>query len=474
MTVELDIRFMGLDALRHAYADGTLTPVQVAETLLAAADALNPRLNCFTAVTREIALSQARASTDRWQDKAPLGPLDGIPISIKDTLMVRGIPFRRGSRATPDTPATQNAPVVDRVLEQGAVVIGITTTPEFGVGPITISPLTGITRNPWDLSKNSGGSSGGAAASVAAGLACVALATDAGGSTRIPAGFCGVVGLKPTGGRLPTYPPNVAGALSCPGVIARSVGDAAAVMDVLAQADSRDAEMADPPAAGWPDIGKIQLRALRVALTTDLGYAPRVSEEVIGRVEHAAAQLRDTGLNVERRHPEIDNPIDTFNTLFRAGFGYALRNFTDDQFAVIGDTLRAAVTKGRGISLHDYLEAQDARRALAATFARFFEEFDILLTPMTSVPAFEADRWVPESFEDMDDPRAWTPFGYPVNLIQCPAVTVPGGLSKDGLPIGLQVIGPRFGEEKVLAVAALLEFRLQGLPKIPTALETVA
>lgn len=460
---------MGINALRAEYTNGTLTPMQVIETMLDEIGRLNPVINCYTTVIRETALAQARESTERWRNNAPLGLLDGVPISVKDTLMVQGVPFRRGSRATSEELMAQNAPVVDRVLEQGAVVLGITTTPEFGVGPITISPLTGITRNPWDLSKNSGGSSGGAAASVASGLACIALATDAGGSTRIPAGFCGVVGLKPTGGRLPTYPPNVAGALSCPGVIARSVHDASMVLQTLARPDSRDAEMMDAPPSDWLELRPGRAEDLRTAVTTDLGYAPRVSADVSDLVGNAVDRLRAAGVAVETTHPKIDNPIEIFNTLFRAGFGYALRNFTDDQYAAIDETLRATVTKGREITLHQYLEAQDARRALAATFARFFEEYDVLLTPMTSVPAFDADRWVPDSFQDMEDPRAWTPFGYPVNLIQCPAATIPCGLSKDGLPIAIQVIGPRFGEDKVLAMAGLLESLILALPQVPAA-----
>lgn len=443
-------------ALRDRFAAGSLRPSEAVEGLLARIRRYDPVVNSFTCVTAERALAAAAESDRRWRAGRPLGPLDGMPFSAKDTLMVEGVPFRRGSRATADTLASASAPVVARVLEQGGCLLGITTTPEFGVGPITISPLTGITRNPWDTSRNSGGSSGGAAAGVAAGFSPLALATDAGGSTRIPAGFCGVVGIKPTGGRVPTWPPNVAGALSAPGVIARSVEDAVLLLETVAQPDARDVECAPPPPEGWlrrPD----GIAGLRVALSLDLGHAPRLDPEVAAAVRAAADRIAGLGVEVVEADPPIEPPLETFNTLFRAGFGYALRGFTDAQRALVGETLRDAAARGAAIGLHDYLAAQDARRDLAARFARFFQDYDLLLTPMTSVTAFAADRWVPEGFEDLGDPRAWTPFGYPVNLIQSPAVTLPCGLSSAGLPIGLQIVAPRFGEAVMLALARAYE-----------------
>lgn len=442
--------------LREHFAAGSLRPSEVVESLLARIRRYDGAINSFTRLTAERALGAARAADERWRLGRPRGPFDGVPFSAKDTLMVEGEPFRRGSRATSDKPAAASAPVVDRVLEQGGCLLGITTTPEFGVGPITISPLTGITRNPWDPSRNSGGSSGGAAAGVAAGFCPVALATDAGGSTRIPAGFCGVVGIKPTGGRVPTWPPNVAGALSAPGVIARTVEDAALLLETVAWPDPRDVECAPPPAAGWLQR-PAGLEGLRVAVSLDLGYAQRVQPEVAAAIRAAADCIADLGVEVVEADPPIESPLETFNTLFRAGFGYALRGFTAEQRSLVGDTLKDVAERGAAIGLHDYLAAQDARRELAARFVGFFQDYDLLLTPMTSVTAFAADRWVPEGYEDLGDPRAWTPFGYPVNLIQSPAVTLPCGLSSEGLPIGLQIIAPRFGEASMLALARAYE-----------------
>ncbi len=451
-----EIAGLSTGALRARFAARTLRPSEAVELLLARIERYDRVVNSFTCVTAERARRAALESDRRWAEGRPLGPLDGLPFSAKDTLMVEGVAFRRGSRATSEAPAAASAPVVARMLEGGACLLGVTTTPEFGVGPITISPLTGITRNPWDPSRNAGGSSGGAAAGVAAGFCPLALATDAGGSTRIPSGFCGVVGIKPTGGRVPTWPPNVAGALSAPGMIARTVEDAAFLLETVARPDCRDVEAMPPPPAGWLERPQ-GIAGLRVALSLDLGYAPRLDAEVAAAVRAAADRLADLGVEVVEADPSIVPPLETFNTLFRAGFGYALRGFTEAQRALVGDTLLEAAERGARISLHDYLAAQDARRDLAARFADFFQDYDLLLTPMTSVTAFAAERWVPEGFEDLGDPRAWTPFGYPVNLIQSPAMTLPCGFSSTGLPIGLQIIAPRFGEAAMLALARAYE-----------------
>jgi aspartyl-tRNA(Asn)/glutamyl-tRNA(Gln) amidotransferase subunit A len=452
-----DLPFVSIGELGRLYASGEVSPVEITKLTLERIGSIDRLINSFTAVTESRALEAAAQSDRRWREGAPLGPLDGVPVSVKDTLMVEGVPHRRGSRATSSEPVGASAPAVERMLEQGAVLLGITTTPEFGAGPITISPLTGITRNPWNTAMNSGGSSGGAAASIAAGLGYAALATDAGGSTRIPAGFCGVVGMKPTGGRVPVWPANVAGNLSTPGVVTRSVTDAALVLGILAKPDVRDVECVPPPPKDWLDISAHPISGLRIAMTTDLGYARRVDPEIAAAVRRAGAVIEGLGAQVVEAHPEIDDPIRTFNTLFRSGFGYALRGFGKDQMELVGEILRDVAQKGWEVSLHAYLEAQDARRTLASAFARFFERYDLLLTPMVSVTAFAADRWVPEEFEQFDDPRAWTPFGYPVNLIQSPAITLPCAMSSSGLPIGLQIIGPRFSEVRVLALAAAYE-----------------
>ncbi|MDB5798266.1 MAG: amidase [Paucimonas sp.] len=452
-----DLAYLSLSALIDCYRKKTLSPVDVTLNALARLEQVNGAINAFSCVTRDRALADARASEERWQKGNPKGVLDGVPISVKDTLMVKGFPFRRGSKATSEVPVEESAPVVDHAFNSGAVLLGITTTPEFGAGPITISPLTGITRNPWDLEKNSGGSSGGAAASMASGVGYTALATDAGGSIRIPSSFCGVVGFKSTGGRMPTYPSNVAGTLSSPGAIARNVRDAALMADLLCQPDARDPEQLPPSAASNLAALDQPFAPRRIAFTTTMGYAQKVDPEVAAAVVKAAKHFESLGFTVEEAHPEIESPIQTFLAMFRPGFAYTMRNMSEQQMAVIGETLRDVVSQGRQVSVLDYLAAQDGRRALARKFQQFHAKYALLLTPTVSVTAFTADRWVPESFAASTDTRAWTPFAFPFNLTQQPAISLPCGLSSAGLPIGLQIVGPRFADADVLAAAHLYE-----------------
>lgn len=459
-----DLAYLPLADVIERYRAKTLSPVEVVKSALERIAQHNEKINAFTVVAERRAIAEARESERRWAAGAPLGALDGVPISVKDTLMVKGFPFRRGSRATSETPVAESAPVVEHALNSGATLLGITTTPEFGAGPVTISPLTGITRNPWNLGKTAGGSSGGAAAAVVSGMGQVALATDAGGSTRIPAGLCGAVGFKPTGARLPTYPPNVAGALSSPGIIARTVKDVAIMMNVVAKVDPRDTEMLPSdnidyaaylsdrraPAGG-------SARKIKIAFSATLGYAPKVDPQVAALVASAARHFENLGFIVEEADPGIDNPVAHFLTLFRSGFSYTMGKFSAAQLELIGPALRDVVEQGKRVTVAEYLAAQDARRALARKLHDFHSDYALLLTPTVAVPAFTAERWTPEDFAEFADTRAWTPFGYVFNMTQQPAISVPCGLTKEGLPVGLQIIGPRFADAEVLRAAHLYE-----------------
>jgi len=459
-----NLAFLSLSEVLEHFRKRTLSPVEVLDATLERIAQHNGKINAFTIVAEDSARNAAKASELRWAVGAPMGALDGVPISVKDTLMVKGFPFRRGSRATSDTPVTQSAPVVDHILNSGATLLGITTTPEFGAGPVTISPLTGITRNPWNPSKTAGGSSGGAAAAVASGMGQAALATDAGGSTRIPAALCGVVGFKPTGGRLPTYPPNVAGALSSPGIIARTVRDIAIILDSVAKPDLRDAEMLPPDGfcyeahlANSKTSANGKSKKLRIAFSTTLGYAPKVDSQVAALVTTAAHHFENLGFAVEEADPGIKNPVADFLTLFRSGFSYTMGKFSEEQLKLIGPALRDVVEQGKLVTVPQYLAAQDARRALASKLQHFLSEYSLLITPTVAVPAFTADRWTPEDFAEFSDTRAWTPFGYVFNMTQQPAITVPCGLTREGLPVGLQIIGPRFADADVIRAAHLYQ-----------------
>lgn len=453
-----DLPFATATQLLAAFQAGALSPVEVTRHALARVDALNGHVNAFRVVSDERARAAARVAEHRYRQGNP-GVLEGLPFSVKDTLMVAGISCRRGSLAMPDEPAKESAPVVDHAEAKGGVLLGITTTPEFGAGAVTISPLTGVTRNPWNLAMNAGGSSGGAGAAVASGLGSVALATDAGGSSRIPAALCGIVGFKPTGGRLPTYPPNVAGTLSAPGLMARDVRDIALLMNVCAQPDLRDAEMLAPDATDYLATvdtlaqDTARPRKIRIAFSTDMGFARRVDPEVSEAVRAAASHFAQLGYQVEEAPAVIDDPIGFFVTLFQAGFAYTSRGFTADQMARIGPALRTAVQAGSQVGLFDYMAAQDLRRTVARRMNEFHRRYDFLILPTTATTAFDAERWVPAEFEDLPNTRAWTPFTSLFNLSQQPAISVPCGLSRRGLPIGLQIAGPRFADARVLQLA---------------------
>lgn len=438
----------------------SLSPVEIALAHIARIEAVNPRINAFATQTPELALAAAREAEVRYASGRPAA-LDGVPLTVKGTLMIKGLPFRRGSNATDDRPMTESAPVVDRVLALGAGLLGITTTPEFGAGPVTISPLTGITRNPWDLRCNSGGSSGGAAAAVSSGMGPLALATDAGGSSRIPAALCGVVGFKPTGGRLPTYPPNVAGTMSAPGLIARDVRDVALLMNAVDHPDPRDAESLPArqhdyvAALAQPLATRHGGSSLRIALSLTLGIAKKVEPEIAQCLRRAGQHFESLGFIVEEADPGITDPIDIYLTLFHAGFAYSTQHFSDAQLGSLGPVLRDAIEAGKKISMFEYMAAQDARRAYARRLQEFHGRYDLLLTPTTAAPAFEADRWVPKAFEQFDNWRAWVPFTSLPNLTQQPAISLPAGLTGAGLPIGVQLAGARFNDDLVLRAAHL-------------------
>ena len=466
-----EICYLSINALNQAYASGALSPVETARAALDRIDAFNGLLNAYSQVDAELTLAQARESEQRWRRGAPLGYLDGVPYSVKDTLMARGYATRRGSRVTSNAPARESAPIVQHVASQGAVMLGITTTPEFGGGPVTISPLSGITRNPWNPAMTAGGSSGGAAAAVASGMGAVALATDAGGSIRTPAALNGVFGFKATGGRIPAYPGNVAGGLSSPGPITRGVADAAAVLNAAAHPDLRDPEALPDDAGDYlAGLETPSLRRLRIAYSATLGYAAEVDPQVAQAVRQAVDVLGDLGACVEQIDPPMGNPLPVYKTLLMSGFTHALSHLTPEQEAQLGPQMREIIAFGRRLTLNDYLRAQDERRALANRMARFHAAYDLIVTPSVAVPAFPAERWEPEHFEKYQEPRAWVPFGYPFNLTQQPAASIPCGLTQEGLPIGLQIAAWRFEERLVLRAARAYEIaaRPVGRPRLDT------
>jgi aspartyl-tRNA(Asn)/glutamyl-tRNA(Gln) amidotransferase subunit A len=443
------------EALR-AFERRALSPVELLDDQLRRIEAGNGAINAFTLLDAEGARREAKASEARWMRGAPQGFLDGITFTAKDNLMVAGYPWRRGSLATPRAPVGESSPIVARCREAGAVFVGLTAMPEFGLGPVTISPLSGITRNPWDTRMQAGGSSGGSAAAVAAGFCTLSVATDAGGSIRIPAALSGAVGFKPSGGRVPVYPASSAGALSCHGPITRSVSDAALLLTPACRSDERDPFAL--PADGTDYVSALEggIRGARIAFSQTLGYAPKVHPEVARLARDAAAVLAELGANVEERDPGVEDPIEVYVTLLQAGYQHSLRHLDAARRELLSPALRE-ILDGPQVALADYLRALEFCQALARRLHAFHRNYDLLVTPTVAVPAFPAERSYPEEFEEFRNRRAWTPFTSPFNLTQQPAISVPAGLTSAGLPVGLHIVGPRAADAKVLRAAAAYE-----------------
>jgi len=443
------------------YRSGQASPVEATQAVLSRIERLNPQLNAFCLVDADAALSAARASESRWQahrsSGAPVGELDGVPTSIKDLILTRGWPTLRGSRTIDPRQAWDvDAPATARLREAGAVLLGKTTTPEFGCKGETNSPATGITRNPWNAACTPGGSSGGTAAAIAAGLGPLSVGTDGAGSVRIPAAFCGNVGLKPSFGRVPAYPLSPFGTVAHLGPHTMSVRDAALMMNVLKKPDARDWTALPPDASDFTMGLEDGIRGLRIAYSPTLGYANTVHPEIAAAVDVAVHQLQALGAHVEQVDPGFEDPLEITTGLWFLGAHTVWSGLTPEQQAVTDPDFRAEAELGAQLTALQIQQLNQRRGVLGSHMRQFMQRYDLLVTPSVAVPAFEARAagTVPM------DPQAmlgWTPFSYPFNLTQQPAISVPCGLTRTGLPMGLQIVGPMFGDALVLRAARAYE-----------------
>ncbi|MQA27197.1 MAG: amidase [Micromonosporaceae bacterium] len=441
------------------YSTGELSPVEATSAALRRIEEADGACNAFCLVDADSALAHAKGSEERWRSGNPIGLLDGVPTSIKDMFLTEGWPTLRGSLAIDrNQPWDVDAPVTARLREHGAVLLGKTTTPELGWKAVTDSPLTGVTHNPWRPDLTAGGSSGGSAAAVAAGMGAISVGTDGGGSVRIPASFCGIVGFKPTYGRIPLYPPSPFGSLAHAGPMAWSVDDVGLMLDVLALPDPRDPTALLAPFGSYRDAVRRDARGLRAAFSPNLGYV-EVDPEVADIVRNAVEALTDAGVYVEQTDPDFRDPVDAFNVLWYTGAAQWLDKFPSGSRDRLDPGLAEVWDRGKTYSAKDYLTAVDARMALGVHMGLFHQQYDVLITPTVPIPAFEAGHDVPPGSGFTDWPQ-WTPFSYPFNLTQQPAASVPAGVTADGRPVGLQVVGPRHSDDLVLAVCRLLEAAL--------------
>jgi aspartyl-tRNA(Asn)/glutamyl-tRNA(Gln) amidotransferase subunit A len=462
VSVSEPLDFWSAAELLHGYRTRTLSPVEAARSAFSRIEKLNGAVNAYCRLDVEGALEAARASEVRWARGEPQGLLDGVLVSIKDVLLTRGMPTLQGSRTVnADQPWVDDAPAVARVREHGAVILGKTTTPELGHKYVTDSPLTGITRNPWNLERSTGGSSGGAAAAVATGLGPLAGGTDGGGSIRIPATWTGIFGHKPTAGRVPIWPPSRWGALSHVGPMTRTVTDAALLLTVLAEPDRRDPAALPPDGRDYRIGLEDGVAGLRIAFSPDLGLA-EVEPEIAASVEEAARTLERLGARVTTiAPPGIEEIVPVHRTCYMAIFAQFLEGLTPDQQDLLDPYLRAGAEAGRKITAAAYHAALMTRQAVAARMEALFEGYDLLVLPGFHVPAPPVPG-LPDGLRGKAPAlTCWASHtGQPVASVPC-------GLTRDRLPIGMQIAGPRFSDPLVLRAARAYESARGPFPRPP-------
>ncbi|EHK85911.1 putative amidase [Rhodococcus pyridinivorans AK37] len=445
--------------LVSAFSSGELSPVEVTRAVLDRIAAHDREINSFCLVDEEKALDQARRSEERWRTGYSKGLLDGVPISIKDVFLTDGWPTLRGSQAIDENQDWNvDSPVAARLREDGMVLVGKTTTPEIAWKAVTDSALYGVTTNPVDTTKTAGGSSGGSAAAVAAGFGPCSVGTDGGGSIRIPASFCGVVGFKPTHGRIPIFPASPFGPLAHAGPITRTVEDAALLTDILALPDPRDPTALAPPLTTFRGGLNREVVGMDVAYSKTLGYVD-VDPEVGEIVDRAVRVLDEAGLRVTAADPGFTDPLEAFENLWAAGAATMLKTFPEGTRDKVDPGLGRVWSHGEQLGAVDYLEARAVAAAVGITMGIFHQKYNVLITPTMPIPAFEAGHDVPPGSSLTSWPQ-WTPFTYPFNLTQQPAISIPVGTTSAGLPVGLQIVGPRHSDDLLLAVARFAEYAL--------------
>ncbi len=445
---------LGGSDLARSYRDGNLSPVEVALAALARVRSLEPKLNAMYLVLEDEALASARASEARWWRGLPLSPLDGVPITIKDNIPTRGSPTPVGTAAAEGgPPAAQDAPPAARVREAGCVILGKTTMPDFGMLASGVSSLHGVTRNPWNLARNTAGSSAGAGAGLAAGYAPLALGTDIGGSVRLPAAYCGVFALKPSLGRVPIHPPYLG---RVTGPMTRTVTDAAMLMTILSAPDSRDFMSLPYEAVDYADGLDSEVRGLRLGLLLDIGVGTPPTPEVRAAVQAAAQALAEAGATVEPvapfTTPAMAGGLDLF---FRVRLAAELKKLGAERRLRVLPFIRDWCESAEAASGLAVMELLGQIMALREAAVSATEPFDFLLTPTSPIAAYEAEAPCPGS--DPARPFEHIAFTAPFNQSEQPAASITCGFTGEGLPIGLQIVGHRFDDRGVLRLARAYE-----------------
>lgn len=452
---ETEVCYLSATELLDQYRSGALSPVEVTRAVLARMDRLEPTINAFTTPTPDLALEHAAAAEAAWRD-GTAGPLAGVPTSIKDLTATRGIRTTRGSLVMKDVVPDSDPPLVERLYQAGIVMLGKTSTPEFGWKGETTNKINGTTRNPWNPEKTPGGSSGGASAAIAAGMGQLAQGSDGAGSIRIPSSFAGIFGLKPTFGLVPQYPASPMELFAHVGPMTRTVGDAALMLTVMAGADARDrfswSSGMDYFANLKPDVS-----GLRVAWSPDLGYA-RVEPDVRATTEAAANSFVDLGCEVVEATPDAPDQWELVEIIWSSALAAAWADKLDDVGDLLDPGMLEVINLGMSFTGAEVAAAHNRRAAYYQQMHAFMQDYDLLLTPTLPTTAFDAGKDHPG--EICGKPTTflgWTAFAYPFNITGQPAASVPCGFDRNGLPIGLQIVGRMRDDQTVLNAAAAFE-----------------
>lgn len=444
--------------LRDMYRARSVSPVEVTAAVLAQIDRHNGRLNAFAYLAPEQAMASARLAEQALMAGGALPPLLGIPATIKDLVLTRSMPNQSGSLITKGEQPTEDAPAAERLIGAGAVILGKTTTSEFGWTGVSRSPLTGETHNPWRHGLNAGASSAGAGVAAAAGFGPLHQGSDGAGSIRMPAHFCGIYGLKPTYGRIPYYPVSLGDMTSTIGTMTRTVADSALMLDVMAGPDLRDFTCLEASSIGYAARLHDRPAIKRIAFSPDLGHA-RVDPEIASLTLAAASDLASAlGCEIELVSPPWGPGGPEIARFLWSAHMTRLAPHLDEWSERMDPGLVACIRAGLPHSVAEYQAVRARKYAYVTAIHQWFSDYDLLLTPAVSVPAFPLPSLMPPGWPEHEwDWLSWAEFSYPFNLSSNPAASVPCGFTTDGLPVGLQVVGRRFDELSVLQASLAFE-----------------
>jgi aspartyl-tRNA(Asn)/glutamyl-tRNA(Gln) amidotransferase subunit A len=451
---DTDPALMTAETLLEHYARRTLSPVEALKAVTERIARHNPKFNAFAVMVPQ-SLAAAGESAARWRAGRPLGALDGVPCTVKDLIDIAGFPTRRGSRLSDPKPVSEDAPSVVGLKAAGAVIIGKTTTTEYGWKSPGDCPLHGITRNPWDPRYTTGGSSSGAGAAGAASFGPLHIGTDAGGSVRIPAAWSGLVGLKPTYGRIPQWPAGAFASVACAGPMTRTVRDAALMFSAMARHDARDPFCLPDDPRDWRDGIEGGVAGMTIGVLRRPGFDAPVDEDGVRSVERAAAILQEAGATVADATPELPDTRTVFGRVWGAALARLVAQFGENERGLLDEGLLEVAKSQGGLSAIAMMDADAMRAAAGHAMAMLHQRFDLVLCPTVPGPPPLADAPTVNPVEALW--TQWAPWTFTFNLTRQPAISVPMGLSATGLPLSVQIVAAQYRDDLVLRAARTIE-----------------